>query len=143
MDDATWQPPAHDGIREHTSVASNARIDNETRGALEEAMTSPEAIHARLAELDKEWNVDRALMMNFAIVAAISSTLAMRNLVTRGRLGGWGALFFTQLGFLAHHAAKRWCPPMPVFRRLGFRSDKEIAAERCALEAKLTAKPRH
>jgi hypothetical protein len=37
---------------------------------------------------------------------------------------------------------------MPLFRALGFRSDREIAAERCALQAKLAqpelgAKPRH
>ena len=148
MQDATWQPPDHDEIRERTRDKTNLRIDRETRGAIDEALSSPEAIRARIAELDEEWNVDRALMLNFAITAAISSSLAMRNLVKHGRLGGWGKLFFTQLSFLAYHSAKRWCPPMPLFRALGFRSDREIAAERCALQAKLDhpelgAKPRH
>ena len=48
-------------------------------------------------------------------------------------MGGWGLLFWTQMGFLVHHAVKGWCPPLPVFRRLGFRSAQEISAERVAL----------
>jgi hypothetical protein len=46
-------------------------------------------------------------------------------------------MFFTQMGFLANHAIRRWCPPMPVLRRLGFRSDHEISAERVALTRRL------
>ncbi len=34
-------------------------------------------------------------------------------------------------------AVRGWCPPVSVLRRLGFRSDKEIAAERVALEKRL------
>src|SRR4051812_5435377 len=133
-----WKPPVSDDIRARTSDRANAKIDQMTRGAVDEAAEAPDRIPARLAELDREWNVDRALMLNFAITAAISSALAIRNLSRTGKLGGWGALFYTQLGFLAYHAAKRWCPPMPLFRRLGYRSDREICAERAAL----TAQPR-
>jgi len=145
MHDLQWHPPANDEIRERTSERANRKIDLETRGALDEALATPEGIRARLAELDREWNVDRALMLNFAITAGIASVLAMRNMKRTGRLGGWGKLFFTQITFLAYHAAKRWCPPMPVFRRLGYRSDREIAEERSALEARLaqSEKPRH
>jgi hypothetical protein len=145
MQDLDWHPPANDEIRERTSDRANRRIDRETLGALDQALSTPDGIRARLAKLDREWNVDRALMMNFAITAGISSALAMRNLARTGRIGGWGKLFFTQISFLAYHAAKRWCPPMPVFRRLGFRSDREIAEERCALETRLAQleKPRH
>lgn len=137
MSQARWEAPSHDGIRERSSDAANARIDRETQGAIDQARTSPEQLEARLAELDREWNIDRALMLNFAVVGGLSSTLAMRSLVTRGKLGGWGALFFTQIAFLAHHAVRRWCPPMLVFRRLGFRSQQEIDAERCVLKHQL------
>jgi hypothetical protein len=132
-----WSPPAHDLVRRHTSEASNARIDRETAAALDEAARSPDAIRARLAELDREWNVDRALMLNFAIIGGLSASLAMRSMARRRRLGGWGAMFFTQIAFLAHHAIRSWCPPMPVFRRLGYRSNQEICAERIALEDEL------
>ncbi len=137
MSEARWEAPSHDGIREKSSDAANARIDRETQVAIAEASRSPEAIEVRLAELDREWNIDRALMLNFAIVGGLASSLAMRRLVRRGTLGGWGALFFTQIAFLAHHAIRRWCPPMPVFRRIGFRSQQEIDAERCVLEQQL------
>lgn len=133
----TWRPPARDLVREHTSEASNRRIDLQTQEELDAVSDDADTIRARLAELDDEWNVDRALMLNFAILGGLSATLAMRSLARRGKLGGWGAMFFTQIGFLAHHAIRSWCPPMPVFRRLGFRSAREISAERVALESQL------
>ena len=37
--------------------------------------------------------------------------------------------------FLLQHAVQGWCPPVPVFRRLGFRTQPEIDHERYALEA--------
>lgn len=39
------------------------------------------------------------------------------------------------LGFLAQQALQGWCPPVPVFRRLGFRTRREIDAEKDALKA--------
>jgi hypothetical protein len=132
-----WNPPEHDLVRQHTSERSNERIDQDTRAALERASPTDATIQARLAELDREWNVDRALMLNFAIIGGLSGSLAMRSMKRTGRLGGWGAMFFTQIAFLAHHAIRSWCPPMPVFRRLGYRSAAEICAERVALEKQL------
>lgn len=38
-------------------------------------------------------------------------------------------------GFLLQHAVQGWCPPMPVFRRLGVRTATEIEEERYALKA--------
>jgi hypothetical protein len=37
-------------------------------------------------------------------------------------------------GFLLQHAVQGWCPPVPVFRRLGFRTQTEIDYERYALK---------
>jgi hypothetical protein len=41
------------------------------------------------------------------------------------------------LGFLLQHAVQGWCPPVPVLRRLGFRTQTEIEDERHALERHL------
>jgi hypothetical protein len=38
-------------------------------------------------------------------------------------------------GFLFQHAVQGWCPPVPVLRRLGFRTAYEIEEERRALKA--------
>lgn len=137
MQDVRWHIPRHDLIRNRTSDRANQRIDRRTWESVQ-ALESPSAIRARLNDLDREWNVDRALMLNFAIVGAISAAMALRA-ARQGRVSGWQALLFTQLGFLAYHAVRRWCPPLPVFRRLGFRSDQEIAAERVALEKRLVS----
>ncbi|WP_206335452.1 hypothetical protein [Natronolimnobius sp. AArcel1] len=37
--------------------------------------------------------------------------------------------------FLLQHALQGWCPPLPFLRRLGVRTQREIDAERRALEA--------
>jgi hypothetical protein len=108
-----------------------------TRGTLDEVSASPDQVRTRMSELDREWTVDRALMLNFAILGGLSATLTARNLLRYGRPGGWGAMLATQFAFLAHHAIRRWCPPLPLFRRLGFRSEREIEAERNALRAQL------
>jgi hypothetical protein len=36
--------------------------------------------------------------------------------------------------FLLQHAIQGWCPPVPIFRRLGFRTAGEIDEERYALK---------
>jgi hypothetical protein len=36
---------------------------------------------------------------------------------------------------LLQHALQGWCPPIPLLRRLGFRTEAEINRERYALKA--------
>jgi hypothetical protein len=38
-------------------------------------------------------------------------------------------------GFLLQHAVQGWCPALPIVRALGFRTSREIDAERSALKA--------
>ena len=38
-------------------------------------------------------------------------------------------------GFFLQHALQGWCPPIPVLRRLGVRTQAEIDQERYALKA--------
>jgi hypothetical protein len=42
-----------------------------------------------------------------------------------------GAVF----GFFLQHAVQGWCPPLPVFRRIGVRTRREINREKYALKA--------
>ncbi len=37
-------------------------------------------------------------------------------------------------GFLLQHAVQGWCPPVPIFRRMGIRTAREIDSERYALK---------
>ena len=125
-----------DRVRKHTSEDVNRRIDQQTRERIERtSRASPVEIGRRLAELDREWDIDRAVMANFAIVGGTALTLGIRNIRPSKKGNGWLYLFGTQMGFLLYHAIAGWCPPVAVFRRLGFRTQKEICRERQALEA--------
>ncbi len=137
MREQDWEPPTHDRLREHTSDHVLRRLDDRTQDALDRVGDSEPAIRARLADLDREWDVDRTVLLSSAIVGTISAGMTMRSLLRHGRIGGWGAFFWMQMSFLAHHAIRGWCPPMPVFRRLGLRSQQEICAEREALHRRL------
>jgi hypothetical protein len=130
-----------DRVRAHTAPAVLGRIDRSTRGAVAEAAQAeaPDAIHRRLAELAREWDVDRALMAFFSVAATAVLQLGLR------KRRGLQALVQAQIAFLGLHAVVGWCPPLALFRRLGFRTTREIDAERDALRRLLEtrAAPAH
>ena len=39
------------------------------------------------------------------------------------------------LGFFFQHATQGWCPPLPVFRKMGVRTRREISLEKHGLKA--------
>jgi hypothetical protein len=122
----------HDPVRRHTSARVLSRLDHERRAHVSAAISGgPEAIRGRLAELDREWNVDRALMLTFATLGTLAHELEHRV----DRRFGW--LLRAQLLFIGVHAVAGWCPPVPVLRRLGFRTQREIDDERAELERAL------
>ena len=47
----------------------------------------------------------------------------------------WFVLPAAVAGFLLQHAVQGWCPPLPILRRMGFRTASEIDYERYALKA--------
>jgi len=47
----------------------------------------------------------------------------------------WLLLTTMVQGFFLQHALQGWSPPVPLFRRLGFRTQNEIESERYALKA--------
>lgn len=87
------------------------------------------AIPQRLSDLDREWDIERAIEANAAVIAM--SGVALAALHDRR----WLALPALVTGFLLQHAVQGWCPPVPVLRGLGFRTADEINAERMALKA--------
>jgi hypothetical protein len=93
------------------------------------AQAGADDIDRRLAELDREWDIERALEANAA--AASLAGLTLGAFVDR-RLFVLPALV---AGFLLQHAVQGWCPPAHLFRRLGFRTAAEIDEERYALKA--------
>lgn len=124
-------PDRGDRVRAHTGQAVVASLDRAASERVAVAVAGgPRAVARRIWELDHEWNVDRALMANFAVLGGISFVTGIATLRPGRRWNGWLTLFAAQLGFLLAHATIGWCPPLPVFRRLGFRTAKELATER-------------
>ncbi|MEK0084926.1 YgaP-like transmembrane domain [Benzoatithermus flavus] len=113
----------------HTAAHVNAWIAAQTRDSVAWHARHPETIDRRLEELDAEWDIERMLEANAASVALAG--LALAAWVDRR----WLALPIGVAAFLLQHAIQGWCPPVEVFRRLGFRTAREIDEERYALKA--------
>ncbi len=116
-------------VPSHTAPDINDRIQQQIAERICFCSLHPEEIPARLAELDREWDIERAIEMNASTLAFAGVALAL----TRDRR--WLVLPGLVSAFLFQHAVQGWCPPVPVLRRLGFRTADEINQERYALKA--------
>jgi hypothetical protein len=117
-----------DRVRAHTQPEVNQRIDEQTARSVQLYATADHhLISQRLDELDQEWDIERLLQTNAASVSLLGIVLG--TLVNRK----WFVVPAMVAGFLLQHAVKGWCPPLPILRRRGFRTRKEIERERTAL----------
>jgi hypothetical protein len=122
-------PATTSRVENATSEAINRRLAAEIEESVRFHAEHPEEIDRRLHELDHEWDIERALEANAATLA-LTGTL----------LGAFADRRFLVLpvavtAFLLQHALQGWCPPVPVFRRIGIRTSAEIDRERYALKA--------
>lgn len=119
-----------DRVRQNTSDAINDEIARQTeRNIARYARADPAAIDARLAELDREWDIERYL-------ETMAPTITLTGLflgVTVNRK--WLVLPAVVQTFFLQHALQGWCPPLPFLRRLGIRTADEINRERYGLKA--------
>jgi hypothetical protein len=121
-------PP--DRVRAHSNAQQNQRIDRQTQQCLEEhAAGDREHIDRHIDALDREWDVERYLQMNAGLVSL--SGVVLGAMVNRRFLVLPAVVF----GFFFQHATQGWCPPLPVFRKMGVRTRREINREKYALKA--------
>jgi hypothetical protein len=119
---------AHDRVHANTSPTTNKRIEDDMRQRIVSyASKSPEEISARIAELDREWDIERWLESNASALAFTGIALSL----CAGKK--WLLLPATVLPLLFYHAVEGWCPPVPLLRGLGVRTQQEIDAEKYAL----------
>lgn len=123
MDDQT------DRVRRHTAAEVLRRIDDVTVASLTRCAHSPAHAARRLDELDREWDTDRTLETEAAAMGLLGLAL--------GALGRKPLLVLPAIvaGAVMLHATTGRYPLMPLFRRLGLRTAREIARERYALKA--------
>ena len=117
----------YDRVRMMSAEQANRAIDQATEDSIARVTAGGRSeIERRLVELQREWNVDRALVLNFSVLVLAQLIAAKR---TRRWL--WGPLI--QTSFLIMHTTIGWCPPVLWVRPMGFRTRYEIQAEREAL----------
>lgn len=119
-----------DRVRRRTARNVLARIDDDTYSHLLRACEeSPAELAQRLQHLDKEWDSDRVLETEASLTALTG--LALGALVNRR--------FFAVPGFVAAmtflHATTGIYPLLPLLRRFGVRTAREIQRERYAVKA--------
>lgn len=84
-----------------------------------------------IRDLDREWDIDRALQLNAS--ALIVAGLALGVTVHRK----WFALPAVVSGFLLYQGLHGRCLPLPILRRMGFRTRREIDMEKYTLRGHL------
>jgi hypothetical protein len=122
--------PAADRVRRHTARAVLARIDHDTFDRLVHDISAPgDAAARRLEALDREWDMDRVIETEAAATAltglALGASLDRRFMAVPGVVAAMVLLY----------AFRGWYPLLPLLRRLGVRTAREIARERYALKA--------
>lgn len=116
-----------DRVENHTPESVNRRIRAQTKSRLDYFADHPEEIPDRLEQLDREWDIERVLETGSATLSL--GGLALGLLKDRR----WLILPLAVQSFFLQHALQGWCPPLPVFRRLGARTLREIEVERRGL----------
>lgn len=120
-------PLGFDRVRRHTSAKVLACIDAKTTESVRRS--SGGDIAPAVERLDAEWDTDRSIELEAAMVGLVGLALGTfkddRFLAVPAAVG-LGVLF---------HALTGWYPLLPVFRRAGIRSAREIERERYALKA--------
>jgi hypothetical protein len=111
-----------------TSETFDRRMTGAALERLSRCASSNALVARQLSNLRREWDLERALQAWLASVVLTGAALA----ATRNRR--WMALPAVAAGFMLQHSLQGWCPPLPLFRRLGFRTHAEIARERYALK---------
>ncbi len=121
-------PPTEQRVELQTDEEINRQIRQQIEANILYFSDKLDQIEQRLEHLDREWDMERTLEANASALVFVG---AMLGLVSRKFL----LLPIIVGGFLFQHALQGWCPPVALFRRLGFRTTREINQERYALKA--------
>lgn len=123
-------PNESDRVRANTATEINAKIDRKiTESVRFYSGKSEDKITQRIHDLEREWDMERLLETNASALAFTGLVLGVI------RNSKWLFLPGIVLPFLLQHAVQGWCPPVPLFRRLGVRTREEIEREKFALKA--------
>lgn len=112
----------------NTSPALNRKFQRQLEANISRYMGADRAaIDRRLRELDREWNVERLIETEAPLMIGLGIALGL----LKDRK--WFAVSAFAASMVILHSLQGWYPLIPVFRRLGLRTQNEIEEERNAL----------
>lgn len=118
-----------DRVRRNTSAITNNEIDEALKDSIRfYATKTRQEISARIDDLEKEWDIERLLAVNMSSLSLTG--LGLGFFVNKK----WLMLPSIVLGFYVQHSLQGWCPPLPIFRKMGVRTRQEIEQEKYALK---------
>jgi hypothetical protein len=123
--------PVTDRVRANTWVPVNDRLDREAQLRMREAAASAstDELTRRTTQLEYEWDFDRTVETEASLMGLLGLTLGI---VVDKRLLMLPAFVSAMLLL---HATHGWYPLLPLFRRMGIRTQDEIDRERYGLKA--------
>lgn len=116
-------------VPRHTDARINREIEDATAARLAYYAEHTDEIPHRLEELDVEWDVERAISTEAATTMLVGLVLGAT------RSPRWFLLPAVASAMLLLHNLQGWYPLLPLFRRMGLRTSREISIERYALKA--------
>lgn len=112
------------------SATAREEAERQLRSRLStHSRADPQQIDKRLRELDKEWDIERAIEVEAPLMIGLGALLGAVHSKK------WYALSATAASMVIVHNTTGWYPLLPLFRKLGLRSQTEIETERNALRA--------
>lgn len=117
-----------DNLANGSGKGTNGNIKGTARNNLVVSEASLR-VDGRITELEKEWDVERTVELNCAVLAIAGTALGA--LVNKR----WFAMPVLAAAFLAQNSIQGWNPLVPLFKKFGFRDKKEINREKYALKA--------
>lgn len=111
-------------VERATPAHINARIQHGAELQVRKRRSRPEQINQRMAELEQEWDVERFITTEAPLMTTLGLVLGMT--LDRKFL----LLPLAVQAFVLIHSQTGWYPLLPILRRLGLRTQREIEAER-------------
>lgn len=122
-------PPNAQRVFLRTDPSTNAEIRNQTIRNLNIFKNCDELeLTERIRKLNLEWDTERVMEVNASLLILLSSYLGVKT----------SRIWFLVTGaigvFMIQHALLGWCPPLPIIRKWGVRTEEEIYAEKTVLK---------
>jgi len=120
----------NDRVERNTGAAINQAFDEQIAESIKQyTHAPPDAIERRLAELDREWDIERVIEVE------APATIMLGILLATVHDRRWMMLSAMAASMVIVHSLQGWYPLLPILRRIGIRSNAEIERERNGLRA--------